>query len=218
MARPLDVLNRVASLNASNLVTELVNDVNTRGQAASDNKVSVSSDLETVRGTLKSLEDDTLAGDDGVLVGALTGDVLGKDVTSTSAVELNEERIVIKVSSAMSGDRAVALKAGVGDEEGLAVLRELDTVRVLKASVHDLDLAGGRTVAVGGQLQLLRGVGDAHNVGVVSVSEPDVANGVNDEIVRTGKVKAKVVVDEPFSLKGLGVDTGKTSMLLLSVG
>lgn len=58
--RPLDVLNRVASLNASNMVTELVNDVNTRGQAATDNKISVSSALETVGSTLQSLVDDTL--------------------------------------------------------------------------------------------------------------------------------------------------------------
>ena len=78
MARPLDVLNSVVGLDASNLLTELVNDVDTGGQAATDDKVSVGSDLETVRGTLKSLEDDTLAGDDGVLVGALAGDVPGK--------------------------------------------------------------------------------------------------------------------------------------------
>ena len=62
------------------------------------------------------------------------------------------------------------------------------------------------------------GVGDADDVGVVSVREPDVANGVNDEIVGTGKVEVKVVVDEPLSLEGLGVYTGKTSMLLLSIG
>lgn len=155
---------------------------------------------------------------DRVLVGALTGNVPSKDVTGTSAVKLNVQRIVIKVSSATSGGRAVALKAGVGDEEGLAVLRELDTVRVLKASVHDLDLAGGRTVALGGQLKLLRGVGNTDNLGVISVSKPDVANKVNDKIVRAGKVEAKVAVDKLFRLKGFGVDTGNTSMLLLSVG
>lgn len=124
--------------------------------------------------------------------------------------------------------------ARVGDVDGAEVRREGDAVRLLQRGLNDVDGAGGRAEPVGGGGELWGGVGQGVEPAVfctngletrkclrgkgfkrskqncgqhTGICKPDIAIGVDEEVVDGVEVVAEVIVQQGCCFIGCWVES-----------